>query len=553
MKFFLNQILLFITVSGFTQIDNYQEKLWTLTRVYGVVKYYNNEKDDRYLDDELIKVFSRLKDADYSVDKLNADILKLLPSDQRILNSGAKLKNPFDQFESTDHKRIVDFSWIDENQTLSENNKKLLWQLIYSHKKISNSNIKKKTIYIHKEKDVPKSLTGTNLYLFGLIKFWNVIEYFFPYKPLMDEDWGAVFYAAIPGFQSIKSDIDYLTILKKLSAKLNDSHVFVEDERINDIHVSKLPFIINVFENQMVIKNINDSLSSIYQIETGDVIEEIDGKGFSELYREFSELTSYSTPQAGRNDFKAYLFLRSNYNDSTFSATIKSGNRIHNESITTIELADYIKFKSNTNNTSSFYSISDNIGYIDYDDLSYADLGKAIRKLKKKNYLILDCRGHNYGLSILRLLNFLGNTNVQFAKVYQPNHNYPGIFSDPKEVRHRILPKLRSPYKGKIIVLINEEIVSAMESLLMAIEIRRPDAVFIGSPTQGCNGQMNLMELPGERAVWFTGQGDWQYPDGSQFQRIGIQPDIFVEPTIKSIFKNEDIILNKAIEFISNK
>ncbi len=119
-------------------------------------------------------------------------------------------------------------------------------------------------------------------------------------------------------------------------------------------------------------------------------------------------------------------------------------------------------------------------------------------------------------------------------------------------VRVRIWPKTISAYKGKLVVLINEEAISAMESILMAIEKRRPDAVFIGSPTQGCDGQMNLVILPSERKIWFTGQGDWQYPDGSQFQRIGLQPNIFVEPTVESIKNNEDVVLNRALEYIAD-
>jgi hypothetical protein len=73
-----------------------------------------------------------------------------------------------------------------------------------------------------------------------------------------------------------------------------------------------------------------------------------------------------------------------------------------------IGLKDFISLKPRSQENEPFRSINDKIGYIAYDDLSYSDLGKAIRKLKRKNYLILDCRGYNYGFSHLRLLNFLG-------------------------------------------------------------------------------------------------------------------------------------------------
>jgi len=554
LKLLIAKIFIFLTISGYTQSSISHERLLTLTRAYGVIKYYNNEKDDKYLDDELTRVFSHLNEPTYDNDRFNSDFKNLLPSDQRSLNSSSALQvqNPFNQFEGKDHVSTIDFSWIDQDKLLSDDNKKLLQQLIDSHKKVSNSNIKKKFVFVHHENDELDSLSDSDRYLLGLIKYWNVIEYFFPYKVLMDADWDTVFYDAIPDFHLIKSDENYLTMLKKLSAKLNDSHVDVEDDRINDYNVSKLPFSITEAENKLVIRSINDSLSNLYHVKTGDIVEVLDGKNYSELWQEFSELVSYSTPQAGRSNFKIYLWHRFNDNDSIIQATIKSNNSIHQESIKTIKLEDFRKFRPWTEHKGGFRSINDKIGYIEYSDFNYSDLGKAIRKLKRKDYLILDCRGYNYGLSSLRLLNFLGYTKTPLAKYYKSNLDYPGIFDNPKKVRLRILPKLRSTYKGKVIVLINEEALSAMESLLMAIEIRRSDVVFIGSPTQGCNGEMNLMELPGERKVWFTGGGDWRYPDGSQFQRIGIQPDIHVEPTIESIINNEDIILNRAIEYINN-
>jgi DNA-directed RNA polymerase subunit H (RpoH/RPB5) len=100
-----------------------------------------------------------------------------------------------------------------------------------------------------------------------------------PYKPLMDEHWDTIYYKAIPDLLSLESDKDYLKSLKKLTAKLDDTHAYVdESERINDINVSKLPFSIAIVKDQLVIISLNDSLSNLYGVKNGDVIEMIDGK-----------------------------------------------------------------------------------------------------------------------------------------------------------------------------------------------------------------------------------------------------------------------------------
>jgi carboxyl-terminal processing protease len=40
------------------------------------------------------------------------------------------------------------------------------------------------------------------------------------------------------------------------------------------------------------------------------------------------------------------------------------------------------------------------------------------------------------------------------------------------------------------------------------------------------------------------------YPDGRETQRVGIDIDIEVKPTIEGIQKGEDELLNRALEFI---
>jgi C-terminal processing protease CtpA/Prc len=41
------------------------------------------------------------------------------------------------------------------------------------------------------------------------------------------------------------------------------------------------------------------------------------------------------------------------------------------------------------------------------------------------------------------------------------------------------------------------------------------------------------------------------YPDGTETQRVGIIPDIYVTPTIKGIKEGRDELLEKAIEIIN--
>src|SRR5262249_59595758 len=78
------------------------------------------------------------------------------------------------------------------------------------------------------------------------------------------------------------------------------------------------------------------------------------------------------------------------------------------------------------------------------------------------------------------------------------------------------------------------------------------DVTFIGSATNGANGDITNLVLPGNLIVSFTGQ-EVRFPDGRQLQRVGVQPHIVVRPTIEGIRAGRDEVLEAAIEHLRNR
>lgn len=72
---------------------------------------------------------------------------------------------------------------------------------------------------------------------------------------------------------------------------------------------------------------------------------------------------------------------------------------------------------------------------------------------------------------------------------------------------------------------------------------------FIGSPTGGADGDVTRLRLPGGITAGFTDQAV-RHPDGTQLQRRGLQPDVAVRPTIESVRRGDDVVLQKAIEHL---
>ena len=106
-------------------------------------------------------------------------------------------------------------------------------------------------------------------------------------------------------------------------------------------------------------------------------------------------------------------------------------------------------------------------------------------------------------------------------------------------------------YKGKVVILVNEQTQSQAEYTTMAFRTA-PTATVIGSTTAGADGNVSQFSLPGGISTMISGIGVY-YPNGKETQRIGIVPDVEVKPTIKGIREGKDELLEKAIEIINKK
>ena len=77
-------------------------------------------------------------------------------------------------------------------------------------------------------------------------------------------------------------------------------------------------------------------------------------------------------------------------------------------------------------------------------------------------------------------------------------------------------------------------------------------ATLIGRPTDGSDGDMSIIKLPGNITTGFSGMGVF-YPNGEPTQRIGIIPDVIVEKTVAGIKAAEDDVLEAALKFVADK
>ncbi len=591
----IKKILLFLIVALYSSntfstdktFDDQQNRLVTLCKVWGVVNFYSSEVAKKKINWGEILIdswheFQHIKnnrDFNIFVSKLLAlakiKEVNITVSERKQINDNQNyILTAFDELRNKDALQIAGFSWIYRDLFLNIENKDKLASLLILYKPVKHKNIKKSEVIIfnHNLLVSTKSLTQAH-FILGLFQYWNTINYFFPYKYLMDEDWENVLRDFAPNFRKINSFDEYEITIRKLSAKICDSHGEVEDESINDYNVSKIPVRLDIVEHKVVIsKIVSDSISDIYNIHIGDVIEEINEETIASIWERYNSLYASSTLQGAEAFFTNFLWHMNNKNDSTATLKIEGRHSEHIVTVKTIPLDTFRKLSyANFPSKPKVNIIQDSIGYIKMSEERYLEIGRTYRKIKNKPYLIIDYRGYST-MAMINLINRLDKKPHDVFSNYAPSLKWPGIFIKGKNAngyaantltfllksrflkntQAKLFPSFKHIYKGKVIVLINREAMSASEAGIMAIEAYRPDAVLIGSATQGVNGTMSLIILPGNIKAWFSGN-DLRYPDGAQLQRIGIMPDIYVDRTIQGLKNNRDEVLNAALDFIRNK
>src|SRR4030095_1519672 len=187
---------------------------------------------------------------------------------------------------------------------------------------------------------------------------------------------------------------------------------------------------------------------------------------------------------------------------------------------------------STTRRKTPIYEVMSNgYGYIDLARLPLADAHKSMDEVMKAPGLIFDMRGYPNGTAWEIGPRLSEKKNFAVARFRRPFHAAT-IFDDEdmegSEPDFAFEQKMPAPkgaiYKGKVVVLINEDAISQSEHTCLFFE-SAAKVTFIGSATDGANGDVTNLVLPGGIYVSFSGH-DVRHADGRQLQRIGTQPHL---------------------------
>jgi C-terminal processing protease CtpA/Prc len=388
--------------------------------------------------------------------------------------------------------------------------------------------------------------TDKNLRLLALFRFWNYVEYFFPYKYVMDQNWNEALVEILPHIYTPDSEKDFVMAMRELSIKLNDTHASTFNIKMME-HLGGEKYIAagtRIAEDKAVIVSLaNDSLAKIDDLKIGDVITKINSKTVAQSIKDLEKYIEGSNKAAkvpssgwvmfnGNTDDLEIEFIRDN------TVAVKKIHRYLNKDIK----------RTPPKTTPKWKLLENNVGFVDMSNVETDDVKRMMEELKNTKAIIFDDRKRPKYTNFL-INEYLNPEPKEISRDLYQDLSFPGRYIWRKEMQ--ICGKINPDYyKGKVIVLVGAGTFSFGEHTAMSLQTA-PNATIIGSQTAGADGPNYYFTIINGFDSSFTSSGIF-YPNKKETQRIGIVPDIEVKPTILGVQQGKDEVLDRAVFFAKN-
>lgn len=520
---------------------NETSRLFYLCKVWGFVKYYEEDVPIHKVDSVLISLIPRVVNIESKTEyqfELNRliDILCLSPQTR---------KGPYPNIEDY---ALIDNGWMGDTVCLNREIENKLNSLFLHHSGLKSHFVYNKSmvgnIRLSNEPEYP-DFPDETIRLLGLFRYWNLINYFYVHKNHIDDNWDKVLYETIPRFRSAISKKEYHKEVYRLTNYLKDTHTSNPPTIDGIVFGSYRPnFRMKLVDSTFIINKIRLPEYNTGDFRIGDIVLQVDGQDVHQLS---DSLGNYV---CGGNYWSNQRFLCNavlSRSDSTTLFKVLRGSdtlNIQSRNHQVYGMFQEERKREKKNEKSALYRwVNDSIAYMDLRSATRKNFKKNYNSIKSAAVIILDLRCYPYPSLALDLTNAFVPPNSFFAYTTYPVAGIPGLVRYTKSSTDKVGSKKH--FKGRLIVLVDEHTESYSEYLTMAFQVN-PQTITVGNQTSGADGSYSLFEFPGGVKTLYTGVGIY-YPDLTPTQRIGIRVDHTVEPTIESIKKNIDIAYEEAI------
>ena len=386
--------------------------------------------------------------------------------------------------------------------------------------------------------------------LLGLFRLWNAIEYYYPYLHLAGQPWDDCLSEAIPAMLDGRDQDSYELALRTMAFQLCDPHVhfrYPDGTYSNTAEIGGylLPTPIRAVEGKLTVTAAVEGCP----LAPGDVLLSINGRTIEELASEKRQYLSLSREELLLEQAK-YLITSTDTPEmelvilrdgAELTLTVQGTTHFPQEDLPPYEL------------------LEGNIGLINPAAIADPDtLHQAMAAVRDTDGLVVDLRQYPgdpasfFGI----LYYYLPATRRPCIITSAPEPDVPGVYTKTTLLygyspSYQVyLPQLY-PYEQPVAILIDQQSISASE-FAATILSNSDNAVLVGKPTVGTDGNVVLLPLPGGVQMGFTSLGCYEL-DGSQSQQVGITPDIKAPYTVQGIKEERDEPLEAALQYLASQ
>lgn len=529
------------------QIDN----LTLLGKVWGFVKYYHPAvaEGNHNMDAELFRIMPAVLNAT-SIETRSSTLQNWLTTFGPVKGEGDNQK----EIDKGVHK--PDLGWISDSKQIT----KALQHQLTAIRQAKRSD---KSYYISMEPQVGNPVFDhENPYrymktpdggyrLLSLYRFWNIIQYFFPYKHLIGEDWQTVLPEFVPKFAAANDSLTYRLAALELIGRIHDTHANLWGDPIVRANLKGnhyAPAQLRHIENQFIVSGFyNDSLGKESGLVRGDVIKAVDNVPVETLVKQRSLYYPASNEPTRLRDMCRELLMGHTNTvrldiDRAGKPLVINLKRYQAGQVKFNEQIDYSSYPKD----SCYQLLHPDVGYLFLGNIKANKLPQIMELFKATKGLVIDLRCYPSEFVVFSLGRYLTEP-TPFAKFTIGQTETPGLFTWGPELKVG-QRNVTNAYRGKVVILVNELTQSSAEYHTMAFR-KAPGAIVLGSTTAAADGNISPFSLPGGLRTMISGIGVY-YPDDRETQRIGVGVDLEKRPTRKGVQEGRDELLEQAVILI---
>jgi C-terminal processing protease CtpA/Prc len=387
--------------------------------------------------------------------------------------------------------------------------------------------------------------TDAGYRLLALYRVWNIVEYWFPYRDVIDHDWDATLREFVPRMLGANTYDAYRRETMALVAHIQDTHANLWGALAirPPLGTALLPVSVRFLAKRAVVFGYtNPRLGPATGLRVGDVVESIAGTPVDSLVERWRPMYAGSNDAAQRRDMAREL-TRGEPGPVEL-AVDRDGTKLSLSPVRVVaDSLDRSREVVHDQPGPTFRRLSDDIAYLKLSSVKAAEVPRYLEGMAGAKCVLIDIRNYPSEFMVFALGQHLVKEPTPFVKFTIGDLRNPGAFSLGPTLS---LTPIAPAVEGTVAVLVDEVSQSQAEYTTMAFRAR-PGTVVVGSQTAGADGNVSNIPLPAGQRAMISGIGVF-YPDGRPTQRIGIVPDVEVHPTIAGLRAGRDEVLEAAVQ-----